>query len=796
MNPIEHSFIIDLQNRYNRIRQYEIKQFDTDSHKFAFTLLDNSVAYNLTGLTGKIYIKKPNGDEVFSNLTINSAIGGKLSFLLTTQCLTIPGTVEAEITLYGTGGEVLTSITFTYIVKPVLRDDEAIESTNEYTALTEALAEVQNIDNRFAEVNSQLEEKANITDVRMKQNLIGTGDITAELQSQIAGTAPVANSIPANQSVTVNTIADETFKEIAQKREYDRITEQKHGQLINLINDFKDGTFSTTNQTLDTLVKTLVDSDDNIPYSKKIVSKLLRLSYNNVGSTEKSGFWGLKVPLSISATNAISGFWLRKSDIQAFGSARLSPLVWMYNSSGTQILQLTTPIGSTPTVIVPGYTKTVTGSGVTLTFTVEAEYGDWYYCTQKVDVLVANTTSINFAIFIQTILASNSVKLDVLNFSILENQTKILPYFVYPENAGEKTKISTEISKNISDLQALIPTYPTINFGYNLETTLLKYRTSLSKRLSAIVTIACIGDSITEGEGSGGTDTLSYPVQLRKLLQTKYGGQDEGLVTAKDIRWVATGTWTNAKKGIALWQKSSLTNGSKLTFTFTGVAIDIIHSKNTDGGSCAVKIDGVDKTPLNCYNTTEIYAQSQSYAGLTSGSHTLEIYAPTDGKKVYVEGAYIKTVGDTAGVRVDRRGCAGSAALEWISTLQLDTFTNRPADLFILALGVNDCGAGKTPTQMKTSLQSIITRLKTLGSVIIVPVQQAASSDTSRIAWTTDYVPKFYELADENNIGLIDINKLYGDYPTAQSYGLFYDTLHLNANGYQLMTDTIFKLIG
>jgi len=160
MNPIEHSYVIDLQTKYNRITQYEIKQFDTDSHKFKFTLLNNSVAYNLTGLTGKIYIKKPNADEVFSSLTIDNATGGKLSFLLTTQCLTVPGTVEAEITLYGTGGEVLTSITFTYIVKPVLRDDESIESTNEYTALTEALAEVQNIDNRFAEVNSLLEEIA------------------------------------------------------------------------------------------------------------------------------------------------------------------------------------------------------------------------------------------------------------------------------------------------------------------------------------------------------------------------------------------------------------------------------------------------------------------------------------------------------------------------------------------------------------------------------------------------------------------------------------------------------------
>lgn len=225
MNPIIHSYVIDLQNKYNRIRQYEIKQFDTDSHKFAFTLLDSSVAYNLTGLTGKIYIKKPNGQEVFSNLTIDSATGGKLSFLLTTQCLTVPGTVEAEITLYGTSGEVLTSITFTYIVKQLLRDDESIESTNEYTALTEALAEVQNIDNRFAEVNSLLEEsqtqitglennKAEKTEVRLKavKNKLEDCDeiMLAAIQGG-GGTSFNLLSIPQDDSVNAKKFANKTI---------------------------------------------------------------------------------------------------------------------------------------------------------------------------------------------------------------------------------------------------------------------------------------------------------------------------------------------------------------------------------------------------------------------------------------------------------------------------------------------------------------------------------------------------------------------------------------------------------
>jgi lysophospholipase L1-like esterase len=61
--------------------------------------------------------------------------------------------------------------------------------------------------------NQLLAEKANQEDVtnslvlkRDKSVLIDSVDITPALQAQIAGTAPIANSIPANESVTLNTL--------------------------------------------------------------------------------------------------------------------------------------------------------------------------------------------------------------------------------------------------------------------------------------------------------------------------------------------------------------------------------------------------------------------------------------------------------------------------------------------------------------------------------------------------------------------------------------------------------------
>jgi hypothetical protein len=139
INPIDHVINIDLANKINMNKSIVIKKNDTDSHKFVINIFNNSLTYDLTGTTSRIYFQKADDTKVFLDCTLDNALTGKLSCLLTTQALSYVGLVASEITIYGTAGEILTSVTFNFTVSEVIRDDVAIESTSEFTALTNAL---------------------------------------------------------------------------------------------------------------------------------------------------------------------------------------------------------------------------------------------------------------------------------------------------------------------------------------------------------------------------------------------------------------------------------------------------------------------------------------------------------------------------------------------------------------------------------------------------------------------------------------------------------------------------------
>ncbi|MBK5243398.1 BppU family phage baseplate upper protein, partial [Clostridium sp.] len=143
INTINHNINIDLINKINMNKSINIKQNDTDSHNFKINIYNNSVGYDLTGLTAKIYFLKADNTKIFQDCTLDDAINGKMNCILSTQTLSFVGIVSAEITIYGTSGEVLTSITFDFNVTKVLRDDLAIESTSEFTALTTALNSIE-----------------------------------------------------------------------------------------------------------------------------------------------------------------------------------------------------------------------------------------------------------------------------------------------------------------------------------------------------------------------------------------------------------------------------------------------------------------------------------------------------------------------------------------------------------------------------------------------------------------------------------------------------------------------------
>lgn len=115
----------------------EFKQKDTIRCLNVF-LKSNGVAYDLTGLAVRLFVRKPDGTIVYKQATLTNATLGQCRIDITTQMLAVPGTVKSEIGIFeladdGTVKNVLSTIPFVIKVIESVRDDSAIVSTNDYS---------------------------------------------------------------------------------------------------------------------------------------------------------------------------------------------------------------------------------------------------------------------------------------------------------------------------------------------------------------------------------------------------------------------------------------------------------------------------------------------------------------------------------------------------------------------------------------------------------------------------------------------------------------------------------------
>lgn len=135
----------------------KVKQNDTARY-LLFNLLDNGVPFSLENKTVRVYGVKPDGTKVFNNLTIINAARGLAELQLTTQMLIKPGCLKLELVIYE-ATDVLSTTKFDINIISCLRDDEAIESTNEFSALTLGLSKLDEWDKYFKETSGAIEEK-------------------------------------------------------------------------------------------------------------------------------------------------------------------------------------------------------------------------------------------------------------------------------------------------------------------------------------------------------------------------------------------------------------------------------------------------------------------------------------------------------------------------------------------------------------------------------------------------------------------------------------------------------------
>lgn len=137
------------------------KQGDTNSRFLLFHLLDGPSQFNLTGRVVRAYAIKQDGAIVFNDLIINDAAKGFCTLELTSQLLALPGIVKIE--LYITENtKKLTSIPFELEVIACINNDASVVSTNEFTALLQGLASLQEYNAYKAEITAARGTNANL----------------------------------------------------------------------------------------------------------------------------------------------------------------------------------------------------------------------------------------------------------------------------------------------------------------------------------------------------------------------------------------------------------------------------------------------------------------------------------------------------------------------------------------------------------------------------------------------------------------------------------------------------------
>lgn len=141
MNVITSHLHIDLATYRQPADVYTI-QGNTGARPIDIDLNRGADDYDLTGLTLRLYVKKPDGHIVYMPLVAKQpATGGHILIQPTAQMLAAAGTARCEIEICE-GEKRLTTIPFQLHIKPSLRDDDALESSDEFSVLQEALHQV------------------------------------------------------------------------------------------------------------------------------------------------------------------------------------------------------------------------------------------------------------------------------------------------------------------------------------------------------------------------------------------------------------------------------------------------------------------------------------------------------------------------------------------------------------------------------------------------------------------------------------------------------------------------------
>lgn len=92
-----------------------------------------------SGARANLYIKKPDGTKIYNSCTIS---GNQITYKPTTQSFASLGTNKCQLDIIESDGEAISFLIYADVTENII-DSSAVESTDEFTALVEALQDVE-----------------------------------------------------------------------------------------------------------------------------------------------------------------------------------------------------------------------------------------------------------------------------------------------------------------------------------------------------------------------------------------------------------------------------------------------------------------------------------------------------------------------------------------------------------------------------------------------------------------------------------------------------------------------------
>lgn len=340
--------------------------------------------------------------------------------------------------------------------------------------------------------------------------------------------------------------------------------------------------------------------------------------------------------------------------------------------------------------------------------------------------------------------------------------------------------------------------------AYNLDSSkLLRARAAAGKARgqTGYMKITTIGDSRVVGAYGGDGGKFSWPAQLKAfLVAAGFPSNGTGLVPCFN-NYAAAEPRITLYSGMAthhsfsnMVENSTTTNGVQFdtaTTGETGTILDVFYDNmsapftfNVDGGAT--------RTPVTPNNTNTIGVATVT--GLANTTHQMIAWRVSGTMRIL--GFQLRTAGSygiqtyNAAISGAKTDSLASTDYRHVAQTALNRTTGWGADLAIIMCDANDAGTGVSPAVFKANMQTVINTAVTAGTdVVLLAGLPMNGTDL------TLFTKALYELADSNNLPLIDLQAAFGSFAAANALGLYYDTTHLVAAGYAMAARTIFNAL-